>query len=104
MVHHGPAKNKFAQSFRHSLQLQIFEPNFFWRVPNPQKGLSPEFRATRLWRGFKKRASLEIFCLFPVFQAKKGPQKNLRETLVTSDTRVSLVKVLPNNPLVLTPW
>ena len=28
------------------------------------KGLSPEFRATRLWRGIKKRASLEIFCLF----------------------------------------
>ena len=60
-----------------------------------RKGLSPEFRATRLWRGIKKGPLWRFSVYFPVFKAQKGPQKNLRETLVTSDTRVSLVKVLP---------
>ena len=32
-----------------------------------------------------------------MFKGQNGPQKNLRETLVTGDTRVSLVKVLPNS-------
>ena len=71
-------------------------------IPPPlkitRKGLSPEFRATRLWRGIKKRASLEIFCLFSCVEGQKGPQKNLRETLVTSDTRVTLVKIPFHTP------
>ena len=63
-----------------------------------QKGLSPEFRATRLSRR-KKRAlsSLEGFLLIFLCFRPKGPQKNLHQTLVTSDTRISLVKVLPNH-------
>ena len=57
-----------------------------------RKGLSPEFRATRLWRGIKKGPLWRFSAYFPLF----GPQKNLRETLVTSDTRVRLVKGLPS--------
>ena len=39
-----------------------------------------------------------------MFKAKKGPPKNLRQTVVTSDTRVSLVTVLPkgDTPLAAT--
>ena len=60
-----------------------------------QKGLSPGFRAPRLSRREKRGPLWGFSTYFPVFKAKKGPQKNLRQTLVTSDTRVSLVKVLP---------
>ena len=42
----------------------------------------------------KKGSYLWVFCLFSCVQGRKGPSKNLRQTLVTSDTRVSLVKVL----------
>ena len=43
----------------------------------------------------KKRAlSGGLLLLFLCFRAEKGP-KNLHQTLVASDTRVSLVKVLP---------
>ena len=41
----------------------------------PQKGLSPEFRATRLWRGLKKGPLWRFSAYFPVFKAKKGPRK-----------------------------
>ena len=41
-----------------------------------QKGLSPGFRATRLSRREKKGALSGGFsACFPVFKAKKGPQK-----------------------------
>ena len=43
----------------------------------------------------KKRPSLEVFCLFSCVEGRKGPQIILRQTLVTRDTRVSLVEVLP---------
>ena len=51
----------------------------------------------------KKRASLEIFCLFSCVKANKDPRKNLRVALVTSDTRVSLVKVLPKPDSLMIP-
>ena len=68
------------------------------RYPPPRKhrkGLSPGFRATRLSRRKKGGSLWRYSAYFPVFKAEKGPKKNLRQTLVTSDTRVSLVKVLP---------
>ena len=40
--------------------------------------------------------SLGVFCLISCVSGQKGPPKNLRQTLVSSDKRVSLVKVLPN--------
>ena len=44
----------------------------------------------------KKGPSLEVFCLcFLCLRPKRAPQ-NLRQTLVTSDIRVSLVKALPD--------
>ena len=42
---------------------------------NIKKWLSPEFRATRLWRGFKKGPLWRFSAYFPVFKAKKGPRK-----------------------------
>ena len=51
-----------------------------------QKGLSPGFRTTRLSRRKKGDPLWRFSAYFP---------KNLRQTLVTSDTRVSLVKVVP---------
>ena len=51
----------------------------------------PDFRAEK-----KGALSGGFSAYFPVFKAEKGP-KNLRQTLVTSDTRVSLVKVLPTS-------
>ena len=70
------------------------------KIPPNEEGLlwepSAEFRATRLSRRKEtKRPSLEAFCLFSCVEGRKGPPKNLRQTLVSSDTRVSLIKVLP---------
>ena len=41
----------------------------------PQKGLSPEFRATRLSRREKKGPIWGFSAYFPVFKAEKDPQK-----------------------------
>ena len=54
-----------------------------------QTFVQPDFRAE------KKKPSLEVFYLFSCVSGRKRPPKNLRQTLVTSGTRVSLVKVLP---------
>ena len=40
-----------------------------------RKGLSPEFRATRLWRAKEKGPLWRFSAYFPVFKAKKGPRK-----------------------------
>ena len=62
-----------------------------------QKGLSPRVSCNPTFAHREKNGpSLEGF--LPVFlclRPKRAP-KNLHQTLVTSDTRVSLVKVLPN--------
>ena len=49
----------------------VFPPiSRFPILPLGQKGLSPEFRATRLWRGLKKKGPLWRFsAYFPVFKA-----------------------------------
>ena len=57
-----------------------------------QSFAQPDFGAD-----LKKGLSGDFLLVFLCFRPK-GPQKNLRETLVTSDTRVSLVKVLPKIP------
>ena len=43
-----------------------------------RKGLSPEFRATRLWRGIKKGPLWRFSAYFPVFKAKRAPEKSVR--------------------------
>ena len=55
-----------------------------------QSLVQPGFRA-----GKKKGPLWRFSAYFPVFSGRKGPQKNLHQTLVTSDTRVSVVKMLP---------
>ena len=78
-----------------------------WHIAVALLGLPPFFSIksertiTRVSRNptlarIKKRAPSGDFLLIFLCFRPKGPQKNLRETLVTSDTRVSLVKVLPN--------
>ena len=46
-----------------------------FQQPFSQKGLLPEFRATRLRRGIKKGPLWRFSAYFPVFKAKKGPRK-----------------------------
>ena len=59
------------------------------------KGMSPEFRATRLSRS-KKKEPLQRFSVFLFLCSRpKKVQNKLRQALVTSDTRVSLVRVVP---------
>ena len=41
-----------------------------------RKGLSPEFRATRLWRGKEKGPLWRFSAYFAAFKAKKGPEKS----------------------------
>ena len=42
-----------------------------------RKGISPEFRATRLWRRKRKRPLWRFSSAYlPVFKAKKGPRKS----------------------------
>ena len=55
-----------------------------------QSFVQPDFGA-----GKKKALSGSFLLIFLCLRPKRAP-KNLRETLVASDTRVSLVKVLPN--------
>ena len=52
--------------------------------------VQPDFRAE------KNVPFLEVFCLFSCVLWPKRAPKNLHQTLVTSDTHGSLVKVLPN--------
>ena len=69
-----------------------YEAIFFPTWGCDQKGLSPEFRATRLSRRKKKGPLWRFSAYFPVSQAEKGA-KRICTKPVTSDTRVSLVKV-----------
>ena len=54
------------------------QPKLPWKGKKDAKGLSPEFRATRLSRRTKKGSHLGVFCLFPVFKAEKDLKKSAR--------------------------
>ena len=54
-----------------------FDINFLvW--PYFRKGLSPEFRATRLWRGIRKGLSGDILLIFLCLRPKRAPEKSAR--------------------------
>ena len=74
---------KFRPRCGNSLRMEVFRRDYH------QSFVQPDFRAEK--KGALSGGFLLIFlCLRP----KRAP-KSLRQTLVTSDTHVSLVKVLP---------